>query len=125
MLLPPQPVSSCWSEHPFCTTWLLPQVVPIFLSHFEQFLCILGHPDQSNRFLSIVEHSRILASRFSILVFLDSERIFRFSPMLLVMFLPSSHRVELEVHCDDDRLNHLETTNHHQYVILSTRPDFC
>ena len=30
------------------------------------------------------------------------------------MFLPSSHRVQLEVHCDDDRWSHLESTRSRQ-----------
>ena len=41
-------------------------------------LCIHRHPDQLSRFLSVVDHCRVLASRFSILVFLDSGRLSQF-----------------------------------------------
>ena len=46
------------------STLLLPQVFPIFSSHFWEFLCNLGHQDQCSKFLSVFEHCRVLASRF-------------------------------------------------------------
>ena len=58
---------------------------PIFSSHFWEFLCNLGHQDHWSKFLSVFEHYRFLASHFSILVSLDSERLYQFWCILLAI----------------------------------------
>ena len=45
---------------------------------FEGFSVFMVILDQQSRFLSVVELCRVLASRFSILAFLDSERLSQF-----------------------------------------------
>ena len=45
---------------------------------FKGVPCVLRHPDQQSRFLSVFEHCRVLASPYSIHVVLDTERLSKF-----------------------------------------------
>ena len=63
------------------------------LAFFKGFHCTHGHPDQWSTFLSVVEHCRVLASRFSILVFLDSERLSQFWSILQAYMIWSRSRL--------------------------------
>ena len=65
--------------------------------------CNLGHQDQQSKFLSVVEHCRVLASRFSILVFSILSGFTNFGPYFWPYVIWSGSRLNL---CQSLRTTH-------------------